>query len=347
MEIRKCHYAEINQDTNLIITFNPNGGTYAESHSATVNITPFGVNNAVDTSSLKYQWSLSSTAPSESSFTNTFSNNQTLSKSDNSGDYYLWIYAKNNAGNKAYVKSKAFQYATFYSITYNLNGGTLTDDAKTTYNVHDTFTLPIPSKTGYVFQGWTGSNGETPQINVTITNSTGNRSYYAVWSKALDGALRLFNSGDTNVTYSYNSETKIYDITQKAGSSGWGVGVICDGARTEIPWGYTYILQFEIYIPRSEELALDTNAMYEDGTGNDEYGTAKFYIDGEISEARTTLDSGRWVSAALYMVNDNESRNPNHKTLYSFSAFGFKLTNSSEDLTYQVRNLSVSSIDLR
>jgi uncharacterized repeat protein (TIGR02543 family) len=40
--------------------------------------------------------------------------------------------------------------------------------------------LNAPSKQGDEFIGWTGSNGDTPQMTVTIPKgSTGERSYYA------------------------------------------------------------------------------------------------------------------------------------------------------------------------
>ena len=82
---------------------------------------------------------------------------------------------------------------TNYSISYNLNGGSLSGQ-KTSYNIETAnFTLPTPSKSGYTFTGWTGSNGTTAQKSVTITKgSTGNRSYTANWTP-------------TNYTISYNA----------------------------------------------------------------------------------------------------------------------------------------------
>lgn len=70
-----------------------------------------------------------------------------------------------------------------YSISYNLNGGSISNN-KESYNVEENFTLPKPSKTGYTFEGWTGSNGSTKQTTVTIPKgTTGNLSYVANWSK--------------------------------------------------------------------------------------------------------------------------------------------------------------------
>ena len=67
-----------------------------------------------------------------------------------------------------------------YTITYTLNGGTVTENPSIYTVETDTFTLNNPSKTGYTFTGWTGSNGETPEETVSIPKgSTGNRSYEA------------------------------------------------------------------------------------------------------------------------------------------------------------------------
>lgn len=70
-----------------------------------------------------------------------------------------------------------------YNITYELNGGTA-NNLPATYNVTtSTFTLPTPTRPGYSFAGWTGSNGSTAQTTVTIAKgSTGNKSYTANWN---------------------------------------------------------------------------------------------------------------------------------------------------------------------
>lgn len=68
-----------------------------------------------------------------------------------------------------------------YNISYNLNGSSMSGQ-KTSYTVTDSFTLPTPTKTGYTFTGWTGSNGTTPQKTITINKGTrGNLSYTTNW----------------------------------------------------------------------------------------------------------------------------------------------------------------------
>ena len=69
-----------------------------------------------------------------------------------------------------------------YTIEYTLNGGSATNPTSYTKE-SSAITLNNPKKTGYLFDGWTGSNGNTPSKNVTIpTGSTGNRSYTANWT---------------------------------------------------------------------------------------------------------------------------------------------------------------------
>jgi uncharacterized repeat protein (TIGR02543 family) len=70
---------------------------------------------------------------------------------------------------------------TNYSITYNLNGGTVTPPNPTSYNIENAgFSLNQPVKVAYTFDGWTGSNGTEKQTDVYVEfESTGNKSYTA------------------------------------------------------------------------------------------------------------------------------------------------------------------------
>lgn len=71
-----------------------------------------------------------------------------------------------------------------YNITYNLDGGIFVLENPTQYGeASDTIDLSVPIKDGYTFLGWTGSNGNTPQINVSIEHgSTGDKSFTANWA---------------------------------------------------------------------------------------------------------------------------------------------------------------------
>ena len=70
-----------------------------------------------------------------------------------------------------------------YTIQYDLNGGTNNSQNKKSYTYEDnTFVINEPTRVGYTFVGWTGSCGETPVKNVTISKGTiGNKTYTANW----------------------------------------------------------------------------------------------------------------------------------------------------------------------
>ena len=89
-----------------------------------------------------------------------------------------------------------------YTITYNLNGGNLEERPCEKYaEISLPYKLETPTKEGYVFIGWTGSNGDTPQQNITINKgTTGNLEYIANWILLGD----VDNDGNINpgdVTY--------------------------------------------------------------------------------------------------------------------------------------------------
>lgn len=88
-----------------------------------------------------------------------------------------------STGNRTYT---ATWTPVNYTINYDLNGGAVAVSNPTSYNIETpTFALNNPIRLGYVFAGWTGSNGTTPQKNVSIyKGSIGNKSYKANWTAA-------------------------------------------------------------------------------------------------------------------------------------------------------------------
>ncbi len=86
---------------------------------------------------------------------------------------YAKIAKANQIGYLTYLSEPA------YKIEYDYSGGAATNP---TYYSEDSpsITLNNPTKTKAVFIGWTGSNGDVPELTVSIpTGSTGNRTYIA------------------------------------------------------------------------------------------------------------------------------------------------------------------------
>jgi len=92
-------------------------------------------------------------------------------------DYVPCINSSGTVGLYDLVNSK------FYT---NAGTGVFTasETYKTTYTAEsDNITLPQPTRRGFTFIGWTGSNGTTAQTTVTIAKgSTGNKTYKATWT---------------------------------------------------------------------------------------------------------------------------------------------------------------------
>lgn len=118
---------------------------------------------------------------------------------------------KGSTGNRSYIANWT---PTNYSISYNLNGGSISGQ-KTSYNIEtDSFTLPIPSKIGYTFTGWTGTDLSGLTTNVAIKKgNTGNKSYTANWSVINYSISYNANGGSiSGQRTSYNIETETFTL---------------------------------------------------------------------------------------------------------------------------------------
>jgi uncharacterized repeat protein (TIGR02543 family) len=85
-----------------------------------------------------------------------------------------------STGDRAYQAT----WTAGFPITYDLARGTATGDNPATYLSDDAaIVLANPTRTGYVFGGWTGTGLDGPTQTVTIpSGSTGPRSYVATWT---------------------------------------------------------------------------------------------------------------------------------------------------------------------
>ncbi|MBQ2594060.1 MAG: InlB B-repeat-containing protein, partial [Candidatus Riflebacteria bacterium] len=118
---------------------------------------------------------------------------------------------KGTTGDKTYTANYS---AVAYTITYTLGADDVINDNPTGFNSDtETFTLNEPTRTGYTFTGWTGSNGNTPQKEVTIAKgTTEKKSYTANWSiNSYNLTLKHYRGSGVNTVsgdglHEYNSE---------------------------------------------------------------------------------------------------------------------------------------------
>ena len=87
-----------------------------------------------------------------------------------------------------------------YMISYTLNNGYVSNNPTSYTADHLPMTLMNPTRSGYTFIGWTGSNGNIPQTSVTISKgTTGNLSYTANWKQNDEATYTIsymLNGGD-------------------------------------------------------------------------------------------------------------------------------------------------------
>ena len=181
------------------------GGTYLKSNAVPIDYTiTYKLNSGTASNPVSYNVE-----------SNTFTlNNPTRAGytfagwtgTDITGTSKIVTINQGSIGNRTYT---ATWTPVNYTISYDLNGGAVAVNNPTSYNIETpTFTLNNPVRLGYVFVGWTGSNGTSPQKNVSIyKGSTGNKSYKANWTAADVGYTINHYVMDINGNYQ-NTPTK-------------------------------------------------------------------------------------------------------------------------------------------
>ena len=160
-----------------------------------------------------------------------------------SGQQSTVAIAKGSTGN---MKLTASWNVNTYTLTYDLDGGTLSEENPATYTAEtDTFTLHNPTKTGYDFVGWL-YDGNTSSSVTIAKGSTGNRTYTATWdistftiSYNLNGGI-----GDASNPTSYSVDSDPITLARPSRTGyrfvGWtGTGLSGVTEYVTIPTGST------------------------------------------------------------------------------------------------------------
>jgi len=103
----------------------------------------------------------------------------------------------------AYLKTK-----NAYTITFDANGGSVTNSTKTVYQDNAYGELPTPIRTGYTFEGWyTSKTYDTQITSSTIVTITDDQTLYAQWT-ANEYTVTYHPNGGTGTM---NDSTATYD----------------------------------------------------------------------------------------------------------------------------------------
>ena len=137
----------------------------------------------------------------------------TIPKATASGYYGVFWKAAGDADHADSGEPSLIHVYIGYGITYDLAGGTVETPNPTYYNGGmSSFTLNNPTREGYTFTGWTGSNGDAPEIVVTIVpyEHSGTLSYTANWTQNIPTAIDPITDNPLPVTEKVLIDDQIY-----------------------------------------------------------------------------------------------------------------------------------------
>ena len=105
-----------------------------------------------------------------------------------------------------------------YNITYDLKGGEVATANPATYTIESgAIKLNNPTRTGYTFKGWTGTDLTEATVNMTIpAESIGDRSYVATWEPTVYNITYDLDGGTVSPANKdkYTIETPDFTLTK-------------------------------------------------------------------------------------------------------------------------------------
>ena len=222
-----------------------------------------------------------------------------------------------------------------YTISYELNNGSASN-LRINYNIEtNNFILATPTREGYTFLGWTGDNGNDPELTVTIEKGTyGNLSFEANWAinsyqitydkNANDATGEMSNTVctyNTNCTLSENTYTREDYVF-----AGWSLtnnGEIIEGNTVNIVTSEEEEKVYAIWIPVWEfDSSTGTITKYNGTEENviipeqiDSVNVTTIAADAFESSTMRTLEFSQYIT----LVEDEaikEADNPNLTKIY-------------------------------
>ncbi|MBE6132012.1 MAG: hypothetical protein E7180_01285 [Erysipelotrichaceae bacterium] len=320
----KSFYAKFSPVT-YTISYNLNGGTLSTSNPTSYNIetATFNLINPTKTGYTFTGWTDSNDSTPQTSVS----------------------IAKGSTGNKTYTANWT---PINYTISYNLDGGTVNSANPSSYNIETaTFTLNNPTKTGYTFTGWTGSNGSIPQTSVSISlGSTGNKSYTANWSAneyTVSFDVNGGNSSHDSKDVAYDAEYGTLPTPTHGDSSyiftGWfteasGGTEITSSTIVNTADDHTLYAQWEQLTKYTLTLDPNGNKASVDPTSIQFYETLRYgYITSLPTPTRTGYDFAGWYSASSggELVDDNTIvlQDADHTIYAHWTAINYTITFNS------------------
>lgn len=179
---------------------------------------------------------------------------------------------------------------------------------------------------------------DTANSNATNALNTANSTNTKLNNLQIGGRnlIRKANVIQNNSTATFNESTKTWTIKASAGTGGtWGCGLVLSSKNILVPYGKSYVLSFEIKVPRNCIWNVDINNYALTGSswaGNDNDNTSK------RTASSKNLTANQWIKCWVKWENTN-TNNTTKVDLYDNSNFGVVMQNETSDMTYEIRNI--------
>ena len=118
------------------------------------------------------------------------------------------LFAGCNGANDGGDKDKS------YTITYELDGGSIEGEYKTSYKTSEAFALPVPVKENFEFICW--KDGEGKEWKEISKTTVGNKIFYANWRQVIFAIDYELNGGENNPDNPSSYSVRGGDIELKA-----------------------------------------------------------------------------------------------------------------------------------
>lgn len=146
--------------------------------------------------------------------------------------------------------------------------------------------------------------------------------------------LRKGDTGQSSSTATLDEDTNTWTITAPAGNTNI-CGLYTRNKNVLIPYGKTLIVSFDIKVPIACSWTLDVNNYPLTGakwsTNDHDYVPSR-------KNSATSLPADEWVRC-WFMYTNAHSGNTNKVELYDATSFGLRMTNQTENIVYQVKNI--------
>ena len=232
--------------------------------------------------------------------------------------YYVRITAYDVAGNPT-QKTATFTTVAIYTLTFNANGGTVSEGSRRVTYGAAYGTLPTPSRSGYTFNGWFTAASGGSQVSSGTKMGASNVTIYAQWKannmSLMDGAWTCSNNC-------------------LPGQSTYGISTSALTAQT---WG-NYNASWYVNFAKNVDLTNYNRIQMNVSATLYNHGSVHIYVDNtliysaqynNVSGAVVSYDVSGWSGVHTIKINFDQfnSGNSNGSTANSMTVTNIRLTN--------------------